>query len=365
MARPKRKPHTRNAFLALVILPTLVVALYTLLFASDQYVSETRFWVRGQKAAQPNVIGTMLGAPSSSATLEETLAVRDFILSNDAVALLEKRVDLRRVYGNSDIDYFNRLSADASAERLVSYHREMIELGHNLQSGIMTMRVAAYGGKEALALSTALLQMAEELINRFNERALQDALRVGREEVRVAEERVARIRQELTTFRDRARAIDPSQSTATVLSNIGALELRLANARTEFAEAKTYLAPDSQQIIALKTRIAALEAEIDREKSRLTGTDGALAPIVAEYEKLQLQRDFADKGLASALASLETARIEAQRQQMFIVRVVSPNEPQRPDWWRSWITVVSVFAGSLLMFGIGALMITATRDRSR
>jgi capsular polysaccharide transport system permease protein len=76
-----------------------------------------------------------------------------------------------------------------------------------------------------------------------------------------------------------------------------------------------------------------------------------------------LQRTFADTGLTSALSSLEAARVEAQRQQLFVVRVISPNEPQRPDYYQRWIVVVAVFAGTLLVFAIGALVFSAIRDR--
>ncbi len=362
--RPRRRLSLAwIMFVAVVILPTFIVAAYTAFFASDLYVSETRFWVRGQKPSQSSVISAALGVPGTTASLEDTLSVRDYVLSHDAVISLEKKIDLRAIYTRPEADYFSRLPASAKLEEVVDYHRGMIDLRHNTQSGIVTLRTTAFREKDAKALTLAVLEISEDLINRFNERAQQETLRVARAEVKLAEERVGKIREDLTSFRERTRAIDPGQSTATVLSVINSLEGRLSLARAELAEVRTYLAPDNQQIVTLKARIAAIEQEIDREKSRLTGERGSLAPIIAEYEKLQIQRDFSDKGIASALTSLEAARTEAQRQQLFIVRVVQANEPQRPDYYQRWITVVAVLVGSLLIFGIGALTIAAIRDR--
>ncbi len=74
------------------------------------------------------------------------------------------------------------------------------------------------------------------------------------------------------------------------------------------------------------------------EKKRIGGTAQALAPLIADYERLVLEREFADRTLASALASLESARSEAQRQQLYLERVVEPHasdyptQPKRIMW---------------------------------
>jgi capsular polysaccharide transport system permease protein len=366
LAPPRqRKKHSVGliAFFLLVVLPTFIVAAYMTFFAADLYVSETRFWVRGQKMTQSSVISSALGIPPTSSSPEDALSLRDYLLSHDAVNALEKKIGLRAIYTRDEADYFSRLASAASLESMVDYHRGMISFLYNTTSGIVTLRVTAFRKKDAHALALAVLESSEDLVNKFNERAQQEALRVARNEVRLAEERVLKIREQMTAFRERTRAIDPTQSTATVISVINSLESRLSIARSEIAELRTYLAPDSQQIVTLKARIGALEQELERERTRLTGDSGALAPIVAEYEKLVLQRTFADTGLTSSLTSLEAARVEAQRQQLFIVRVINPHEPQRPDYYQRWIVVVAVFAGTLLMFGIGALVISAIRDR--
>jgi capsular polysaccharide transport system permease protein len=350
-------------FLLLVAAPSGLAALYTWLVATDVYVSEARFWVRGQKAPQSSLLAPMLGLPGNGASLEETLSIQDYVLSHDAVAALDERIGLRRLYSSPDVDYFNRLRQDARLEAFVDYHRTMVDARHNTQSGLITLRALGYRPAQAKQLLAALIELSEELINRFNDRAHQEALRVARAEVKIAEERVARVREEITAFRDRARTIDPSHPTASVVSVIAGLEAKLAQTRTELTEAESYLAPDSQQVKTLRTRITAILGEIEREKGRLTGDKGALAPVIAEYEKLQLQREFADKGLASALVSLETARTDAQRQQLFIVRVVSPNEPERADWMSKWRFVILLFFGSLLAYGIGALVVAGVRDR--
>jgi hypothetical protein len=90
--------------------------------------------------------------------------------------------------------------------------------------------------------------------------------------------------------------------------------------------------PDNPQIQVLNNRIAALSAQIATERGRVTRGDEALTQQVAGYERLQLEREFADRQLASATASLEQARSDALRQQVFLLRVAEPNLPQRATY---------------------------------
>jgi capsular polysaccharide transport system permease protein len=77
-----------------------------------------------------------------------------------------------------------------------------------------------------------------------------------------------------------------------------------------------------------------------------------------------LEREFADRQLASATASLEAARVEAQRQQVYIARVVEPNLAVHPLYPRKLISVGSVFLGLSVAFGIGWLLVAGMREHA-
>src|SRR5581483_5189486 len=108
----------------------------------------------------------------------------------------------------------------------------------------------------------------------------------------------------------------------------------------------------------------ALKNQIATERRRLTGSNGALAPQIAEYEHLLLEREFADKGYASALASLESARVEASKQHLYLVRVVEPNLPEKALYPRTSIILPTVFFGRLISYGIGWLIVAGVREHA-
>jgi capsular polysaccharide transport system permease protein len=350
------------AFALIVLIPTLGGAVFAFGIAADLYVSETRFWVRGQKNQTAGLLGGLLGQIGLSASPEEALSVKDYVHSHDAVAGLLERIDLRAIYRRPEADVLNRLEADPSMERLVEYHRGMVEARYDTTSGITTMRVFAWRPEDAKLIADALLEQSEALVNRFSERAIEDSLRLAREEVSAAEQRVAEVRVALTAFRDRARELDPGQAGAAVLALVAGLEGQLAQVRAEIAEHAAFMRSDHPRLVSLRARASAIEEQIAHERARLTGTGGALAPVIAEYEQLQLAREFADRALASALTSLEQARIEAQRQQLYLVRVVEPQLPDEALYPRRWLILLGAAVGSLLVYGIGTLVVAGVRD---
>src|SRR5580704_14854478 len=101
--RPGRLFRSLNIwFWALVGLPTLVAGVYYFGVASDLYLSEVKFIVRGPpKAATTGAIGALLGG-SGPVTSEDTFAVNQYMQSRDVVRLLEEQDHLRAVLGRQE-----------------------------------------------------------------------------------------------------------------------------------------------------------------------------------------------------------------------------------------------------------------------
>jgi len=59
--------------------------------------------------------------------------------------------------------------------------------------------------------------------------------------------------------------------------------------------------------------------------------------------RVAIERDFAEKQVAAAMAFLENARNEAQRQQLYLERIVQPNLPDYALEPRRLRSVVVVF----------------------
>ena len=73
---------------------------------------------------------------------------------------------------------------------------------------------------------------------------------------------------------------------------------------------------------------------------------------------------FADKQFASALASLESARSEAERKQLYLERLVTPNLPDKALEPRRIRSVFMVLAVGLLAWGVVSLLVASIKEHA-
>lgn len=66
----------------------------------------------------------------------------------------------------------------------------------------------------------------------------------------------------------------------------------------------------------------------------------------------------------SSIASLESARIEAMRQNLYLETFVSPQTPRVAGYPRALLNVLLVLIVSGLVWAIGGLLISAAREHS-
>ena len=135
-------------------------------------------------------------------------------------------------------------------------------------------------------------------------------------------------------------------------------------ARQNGLEPVIELSPDNPQIPSLNSRVDALRKTIASEGSKVAGADGSLTSKSAAYDRLQLEKVFAERQLATALAALETARNEAQRKQLYLERLVQPNLPDKALEPRRLRSVLMVFALGLVLWGVASLVVASVKEHA-
>jgi capsular polysaccharide transport system permease protein len=367
---PARRSRARRflPLILVVLLPTLLTGGFFFGYAAEQYESEARYLVRGRQnggGSGGSLLGEVLSSAGFKAANEEALAVRDYLQSHDAVRDLRRHIDLVSLWRRPEADLVTRLWwEEPDTERLLRYYRGKVDVLHDTSTGLTTLRVRGFRPEDSKAVADQLLAASEALVNRFSERSTADTLRVAREEVALAERRVVAARDAVTAFRQREQAVDPTRSAAITLETIGQLEGTLTQTRAELQERQAFMRPDNPHIQNLRNRIAALTTQIAEERRRATVGDATVSQQMADYERLMLEREFADRQLASATASLETARADAQRQQLFLIRVVEPNLAERAEYPRAAYITASVFVSMLVLYGIGWLLVVGVREHA-
>jgi len=365
----------RKPFFLLVILPSLVTAFYFYGIAAPQYVSEARFIVNsrgsdgGAQAAAIRAAGAgLLGGLGGGMSGGEANSIRNFLTSLDAVMQAHESLDLVELWRRPEADFLARLWF-TEPERIARFYNHMVNVTLDPMTGVTTLKVRSFRPEDSKELTETLLLAAETLVNRLSERARGDTLRMAQNEVEIAERRVQESSTALIRFREQQRELDSAGAVQAAVVLRGQFEGSLAQARAELTERLQFMRPDNPALQATRNRIEALERQIAAERARHTDTTSTLGGAIlvsqlAEYERLMLEREFSNKQLASATASLEVARVEAQRQQLYLSRIVQPNLAVYALYPRSFTTTASILLGLAIAYGIGWLLIVGMREHA-
>jgi capsular polysaccharide transport system permease protein len=378
--RPDRGPRVlparwptwlRNArgFLLVVVLPTLATALYYFAIAASQYESEAHFVVKTSLPSQATggaSLAEMFGLQGAvAASRADSLSVGDYLSSHDAVATLERRLDLIRLFSRPEADILARIHpASPSAERLLKYYRRQVKVSYDPDTGITTLRVRAFRPGDAYQMTETLLALGEQRVNILNQRALANGVAVAEQQLKAAERGVAEAQVRVTRHRQDARDLDADRSSVVQIELLGQLQQQLAMSRAQLTAMSGSVAANSPQRVALTERVAALAAQVAAQRGRLAGPPGSMAAELGPYQDLQLQREFAAKRYEAAAAALESARHEAMKQQLYLVRVVEPNRPEAALYPRRWLMLASVFFAALLTYGVGWLIVAGVKEHA-
>ncbi|WP_339915200.1 chain-length determining protein [uncultured Brevundimonas sp.] len=351
-------------FLLIVVVPTVLAAIYYLLIAAPRYVSEARFIVRAPAQAQPSALGMALLGAGLPGAQTDAFAVHEYIRSRDGLKDLGTRYDVASLLGPPGVDVLSRYPRPWESRSFEGLHRgyqRFVTVGYDSTTGISTLRVEAFRPRDAQGLAETLLQGGERLVNRLNVRARADAVAAAEQSRAEARARLTASQQRLVAFRNRERFIDPVRTATEGGQLIGELMATVAALKAERSQLAAE-APQSPRLPGFDSRIAAFERQIEIERAKIAGNAGSLAPRVSAYEDLVQEREFAGEQLAEASAALVVAQQEARRQTLYLERIVSPNRPDEARQPRRWLAILTVLASTLLVYGIGWLVWAGVRE---
>jgi capsular polysaccharide transport system permease protein len=349
-------------FVLTVLIPTLLASVYFGLVASDVYMSESRFVVRSPHRSAPTGLGALLQGTSLSRSQDDTYSVHDYIRSRDALRELDTTLGVRQGYGDRAIDLLSRfpgLRLDDSFEAFHEYYQEHVHIGYDTASAITVLQVRAYTAEQARAINDRLLEMGERLVNELNARSRQDLIEVAQREVREDKAKAAALA--LSTFRAKGAVFDPPGQSALQLQSVARLQEELIAVETQLAQLRQ-LAPNNSQVPVLAGRAQSLRRVIAQETGKVTGAKSSLNAQGPDYDRLTLEKGFAERQLGSALASLESARSEAQRKQIYLERLVQPNLPDMAIEPRRIRSVLTVLVLGLMAWGVVSLVLASVRE---
>jgi capsular polysaccharide transport system permease protein len=372
---PQRSSRRTNSgiisFIACVVVPTLIAAIYYLFYASNQYLVTIHFAVKesqtltssSSNSGMTGGLSLLLGGGATQVSAENYI-VTDYITSRQAVEDLQQRINLAQIYSRPQIDWLSRFDASLPTEALVRYWRSMTSASYDQITGISVATVKAFDPEDALRVATMVLELSENLVNEISRRPQREAVREVEQELKHAEDRLKDIRRKLTEYRGKEAIIDPNSSIVAGNATLSTgLRTTLAQLQTELATMQQ-LSANAPQVQALRTRIKAIENQLNAIEGNVksANSDRPLSDIVGRYEELDLERQFAQTAVISAMQNLDRAKSALAATHSFLIPYVRPSLPES-SLYPNRLLAISIVAGAcFLLWAIGLLVARSIQE---
>lgn len=355
------------SFVVCVLIPLGVVAFYLYAVADDQYASHVGFSVRTEEVGSAiEFLGGITELSGSSSS--DTDILYEFIQSQQIVRRVNEKVDLASIYENPGDPWFG-LGSDTRIEALSSYWNRMVKVFYDNASGLIEVRVQAFHPEDAQLIAQLLFDESSQMINGLSSIARADAMSYAEEELVRAVERLKVTRQAKTAFQNRTQIVDPKADITGQMGVLNSLQQQLASSQIELQQLLLDgVSEQDRRVQQMRQKITAINALIDEERTKFgrvgPGAGGrAYSDLLAEFEVLQVDLEFAEKSYLSAQATRDASFAEAQRKSRYLAKHVEPTLAETALYPRRFVTLM-MFAGFLLVgWAILTMIYYSLRDR--
>jgi len=352
-----------------VVVPTVTAIFYLFAVADDQYTSTVGFSVRSEDIS--SALGLLGGLSSLSGTSSsDTDILYQFIQSQELVERVNEKRDLRKIYSKPAFDPYYAFSPDGSIEDLVSYWEGMVNIFYDRGTGLIELRVHAFDPHDAQMVAQEIYDESSLMINQLSAIARADTTRYAKEELDKSIERLKVARTAVTEFRSRTQIVDPTADIQGQMGLLNTLQQQLAAAIIELNLLReTTMVGGDPRINQSERRIAVIQQLIDQEREKFgVGSGGQTATndysaLVGEFERLSVDREFAEKAYLAALTAYDESLAQAQRQSRYLAAHVRPTLAEEALYPQRVQTSLLVIGLLLAGWGIAMLIYYSVRDR--
>jgi len=271
----------KNIYWFLCFFICVSVSFYWFFVATDRYVSETNVVLESPSVSNVSFSFSSLLSGGNS---KDLLLLKDYMLSVDMLSKLDKELGLREHYSNSSIDFFSRLNQSAPIEEFHSYFQKRVHIEMDDYAQVLRIKVDAFEPLMAKKMAELILKFGESHMNYMGQRLAIEQVKFVENQVESLGKKLLEAREALITYQNANGLISPTSTVESINSVIAELEAELSNKQATLEALLSYQSKSSPDIIKITNEIKALSSQIDREKSRMTASEGyALNKITAYY----------------------------------------------------------------------------------
>lgn len=359
----------RNKLLVgVVLIPFVIVLIYLMVFAADRYVSSSQVVVRqqesGQQAGLPGL--AMLMGSVDPVSREDTLYLKEYIVSNDMLKVLEEKLDWTAHYAGKWYDPLFDLSKNAPQEDKLKFYQRMVKTQYDETTGLLKIDVEAFEADYAEEVLQEILRQSEIFVNTITRSMADEQLAFAQRELLASTERYENKRAELVAFQNQHNIFDAAGTAESMTQIVASLESEIVTERARLNALKTRLSQNAPQIKAQENKINALVKQLEAEQGKITTSvmteDTILNTIAFEYRRLQVDLLVAEEFYKTSLTIVENAKLETIKNIRSLIAVVKPNYPEEASYPRRLYNLITTLIVLLLIYGVARFVIASIND---
>jgi BexC/CtrB/KpsE family polysaccharide export inner-membrane protein len=356
-----------------LLLPSILAVVYFYGICSDIFSVDTTVLIRGPAVpsapsgggAPGGGGGGLLGGSDVTSgmtrAIDESYAVVQFIQSREGFRLVASKLGYIKRYSDPNIDWLHRLPADTDFETAYRNYGRHVSAYYDDIEGQVNLNVWGFSAETSYLISKELTDASERLVNEFNERAKHDFIALAETQVERKHEAVTRADTAMRDFRISRNVIDPTLISTELGSVITTLTSQAATVQANL-DAVQRLGLSAAGAAPLRNQIVALRQEIDRQQQRLTGNNGPLAAVLADFAAVSTAQSVAQQEYLAAVQTRDNAIFEASKKALYVVDVVPSRVPEEAQYPKRWLDVLLVICTTIGVWVVWRILLAAVRD---
>lgn len=357
------------SFFAFVLAPLAVTGWYLFFVSLDQYASTVGFTVRKEESGTAtDLLGGLAQFTGAGANTDADV-LYEFIQSQEIVEKIDAELDLGAHYSaNWETDPVFSIWPSADIEDLVWFWQRIVRVSYDQSTGLMNLQVRAFDPQMAQKIGEQIVAMSQLRVNELNETARSDLMRYAQADLSDAIARLKAAREALTQFRVVNRIVDPEADIQGRMGVLNNLQQQLAEALIEFDILRETLRDSDPRLVQQQRRIEVIRDRIRQEREnfaseKVLGGDADYPTLMAEFESLIVDREFAEETYRAALAALDIARDNAQRQSRYLATYIRPTLARSSEYPQREVLFALTALFLVMSWAIMALVFYSLRDR--
>jgi capsular polysaccharide transport system permease protein len=228
---------------------------------------------------------------------------------------------------------------------------------------VLIVKAQGYDPKTAHAITTHLVREGELFMNGMAHSLAQDQVAFLEKQVAKMNERAIEASQALLSYQNKKGLVSPQATAENLAGIVARLEAQRTELETQRSSLQAYLVPKHPNIVQINQQIAAVEKQINQEKTKLASPNGkTLNRTIAEFQRLEMEAAFAQDVYKTALMALEKGRIEAIRTIKKVSVLQAPTVPESALEPRRYYNTLVFMLVTMLLAGVVHLLIAIVRD---